>query len=293
MILDYISRIKSNITIHTNIKASSILDGSYKSVFMGRSLNFEDLREYIPGDNIRDIDWKASSRSRSLLVKRFIAEKKHNIMIVFDTGAKMNAHTDSMQLKRDVAIYVAGTIAYLTYSNGDFIGSLYNIDGRMQFFPLRTRLYDVEHFLASYDKDVKDSNKSDLNMTLEYLLKHFRRKMVIFVVSDMKGINSLNEQVLKKLMCQHDMLFINVNDATLTGKSSSSYKVEKKTFIPSFLAENKKLAKVEQAIREDIMEKNEKMLKHHAILCTDISSKEEITRKLTELLEKHRYANIR
>ena len=78
MILDYITRIKSNIAIHTKIKATSILDGSYKSVFMGKSLNFEDLREYIPGDNIRDIDWKASSRSRMLLVKRYIAEKKHN-----------------------------------------------------------------------------------------------------------------------------------------------------------------------------------------------------------------------
>ena len=70
MILDYITKIKSNMAIHTNIKATSILDGSYKSVFMGKSLNFEDLREYIPGDNIRDIDWKASSRSRMLSYAR-------------------------------------------------------------------------------------------------------------------------------------------------------------------------------------------------------------------------------
>ena len=92
MILDYITKIKANIAIHTNIKATSILDGSYKSVFMGKSLNFEDLREYIPGDNIRDIDWKASSRSRMLLVKRYIAEKKHNILLVFDSGIKIRRY---------------------------------------------------------------------------------------------------------------------------------------------------------------------------------------------------------
>ncbi len=292
MILDYISRIKANISIHTNIKASSILDGSYKSVFMGRSLNFEDLREYIPGDNIRDIDWKASSRSRSLLVKRFVAEKKHNILLIFDTGAKMNAHTDNnVELKKDVAIYAAGTIAYLTYSNGDFVGALYDIDGKMKFFPLRTRLYDVENFLASYDKDVQHSKKSDLNKTLEYLLKHFRRKMVIFVVTDMKGIDSIQEQLLKKLMCQHDMLFININDATMAGKPA--YKIDSNHYLPAFITENKKLAKMEQLIREDISEKNEKKLKHHAILCTNVGTKEDISYKITELLEKHRYANIR
>ena len=176
MILDYITKIKANIAIHTNIKATSILDGSYKSVFMGKSLNFEDLREYIPGDNIRDIDWKASSRSRMLLVKRYIAEKKHNILLVFDSGIKMTAETDKGETKKDVAIYTAGTLSYLAYSNGDFVGSLYNVDGKMRFFPLRNRLYDIEHFLAQYDKDVQKSQKSDLNKTLEYLLKNFRRK---------------------------------------------------------------------------------------------------------------------
>ncbi|MBR3058756.1 MAG: DUF58 domain-containing protein [Clostridiales bacterium] len=288
MILDYVTRIKANIAIHTKIKATSILDGSYKSVFMGRSLNFEDLREYIPGDSIRDIDWKASSRSRSLLVKRYIAEKKHNILIVFDTGAKMSAHTDKMEIKKDVALFSAGTLAYLTYSNGDFCGALYNVDGKMRYYPLRTRLYDIEHFLSCYDSDVQKSSKSDLNKTLEYLMKNFRRKMVVFVVTDMMGINSVSEVVLKKLICQHDLLFININDIDLTG--GSSFKVENKRYLPEFITGNKKLAQMEKSMKQQINEKNEKMLLRHAILSTKIGSKEEITYKLTELLERHRYA---
>ena len=291
MILDYITRIKSNIAIHTNLKATSILDGSYKSIFMGRSMNFEDLREYIPGDNIRDIDWKASSRIRMLLVKRYVAEKKHNIMIVFDSGVKMNAHTDEMEIKKDVALFAGGTIAYMAYCNGDFVGSLYNIDGKMRFFPLRTRLYDIENFLVNYDKDVQKSNKSDLNKTLEYLMKNFRRKMVVFVISDMNGISKVSEPIIKKLVCQHDLIFININDADLTG--GQSFKVDKNRYVPTFISSNKKLAEMEKKMKAEIKEKNEKMLIHHAIISTNLGSKENITYKITELLERHRYANVR
>lgn len=291
MILDYITKIRANIAIHTNLKATSILDGSYKSVFMGKSLNFEDLREYIPGDNIRDIDWKASSRSRMLLVKRYIAEKKHNILVVFDTGSKMNADTDKGETKKDLAIYASGTLGYLAYSNGDFVGALYNVDGKMRFFPLRTRLYDIEHFLAQYDKDVKSSKTSDLNKTLEYLLKNFRRKMVVFVITDMKGTSTVSEPLLKKLICQHDILFIHINDADLSG--DHAFRVEKNRYLPRYVTMDKKLAAMEHDIKKRITEENEKMLKHHAILSTTVSSKDEMTYKITELLERHRYANIR
>ncbi len=291
MNLDYITKIRANISIHTKIKATSILDGSYKSVFMGRSLNFEDLREYIPGDNIRDIDWKASSRSRMLLIKRYIAEKKHNIMIVFDTGSKMNAHTQSMEEKKDVAIYSAGTLAYLAYSNGDFVGSIYNVDGKMKFFPLRTRLYDIENILASYDSDVQRSSKSDLNQSLEYLLKNFKRKMVVFVITDQAGTSSVSNDILKKLICQHDLLFVNINDVDVTG--AHSFKVQQNRYLPRFITEDKKMIKLEKEAKERIMMENEKKLLHHAIMSTEIGSKEEVTNEITNLLQRHRFANIR
>lgn len=291
MNLDYITKIRANISIHTNLKATSILDGSYKSVFMGRSLNFEDLREYIPGDNIRDIDWKASSRSRMLLIKRYIAEKKHNIMIVFDSGSKMNAHTKTMQIKKDVAIYAAGTLAYLAYSNGDFVGSIYNIDGKIQFFPLRTRLYDIENFLATYDHDVEKSKTSDLNKTLEYLLKNFRRKMIVFVITDQAGTSSVSEPLLKKLMCQHDIMFLNMNDIDVTG--DHSFQIQKDRYLPRFITDDKKLAQMEREAKEAIAEENERKLKHHAILSTEIDSKEEVTNDITDLLQRHRFTNHR
>ena len=73
MIKSYINKIKANISIYASKKTSNILDGSYKSIYKGRSLNFEDLREYVIGDNIKDIDWKASARSGNILVRQYIA----------------------------------------------------------------------------------------------------------------------------------------------------------------------------------------------------------------------------
>lgn len=73
-------------TIYTTKATSRIIDGSYNSIYKGRSMNFDELREYVVGDDIKDMDWKASARSQKLLVRQYIAEKKHNIMLVMDAG---------------------------------------------------------------------------------------------------------------------------------------------------------------------------------------------------------------
>ena len=98
MRMTYITKIQANIkrfqTVHTRRSTNRVLDGSYKSIFKGRSMNFDELREYVPGDDIKDIDWKASSRSQKMLVRQYIAERKHNIMLVFDTNRRMLGDSD-------------------------------------------------------------------------------------------------------------------------------------------------------------------------------------------------------
>ena len=93
MKMTYISRIQGNMkgykTIYTTKATSRIIDGSYNSIYKGRSMNFDELREYVVGDDIKDMDWKASARSQKLLVRQYIAEKKHNIMLVMDAGKRM------------------------------------------------------------------------------------------------------------------------------------------------------------------------------------------------------------
>lgn len=176
MIMNYINKIKANISIYASKKTSNILDGSYKSIYKGRSLNFEDLREYAIGDNVKDIDWKASARSGNLLVRQYIAEKKHNIMLVFDSGKKMMADAKLKETKKDVSIIAGGTMAYLANKNGDYVGSIWSQDENVSFYPLSSGLMNLEKILSSFDSSVEKSDKSNINKSLEYISKFTKKK---------------------------------------------------------------------------------------------------------------------
>ena len=89
MEMKYITKVKASISIQTRKKTTNLLEGMYNSIYKGKSMNFQDLREYVVGDNIKDIDWKASARSDKILIKQFIAEKKHNVLFIIDSGKKM------------------------------------------------------------------------------------------------------------------------------------------------------------------------------------------------------------
>ena len=289
--MDYITRIKSNVSIYSTKKTDNVFDGSYKSVYKGNSLNFEDLREYVLGDNIRDIDWKASSRSRTLLVKRYIAEKKHNIMLVFDTGKKMLADTRGLETKKEVGLIAGGTAAYIACKNGDYVGSVFNKNGMIEYGQLRTGLVNLERLITLYDRAVFNEESGDLNKSLGFILKNIKRKMIIFVVTDAAGIKSVSDNTLKKLRVMHDVLFINISDADFT--SGSSYDFDKSELMPDFFSGNKKFRELEKKIKKEIYDENEKKLLRHGIVFTEIDKKEDVTEKIVELLERHKYANTR
>lgn len=139
MNMKYIAKVKANLSIYTKKKTSNILEGSYNSIYKGKSMNFEDLREYVVGDNVKDIDWKASARSNKILIKQFVAEKKHNILFILDSGKKMMADTKDLDSKKEVALMAIGTIGYLVDKHGDSIGAIYRNKSNIKIFPFKTR----------------------------------------------------------------------------------------------------------------------------------------------------------
>lgn len=286
MIMDYITKIKANISIYSNKKTINILDGSYKSIYKGRSMNFEDLREYVIGDNVKDIDWKASARSKNLLVRQYIAEKKHNIMLVMDTGKKMLADTKLNESKSNVALMSAGTIAYLANKNGDYVGSLYGKDNKITYFPFKSDLNNIERILTNYNKDIQTSSESSVQQSLDYISRYIKKKMIIFVITDIDGIQNISERTLKNLSSMHDILFVNITDADIT--NNMAFDIENESYIPKLIFSNKKLRKLEQELKEQIYHNWENKLKRHGIVMVSLSSNKEIPGKVIELLEKHR-----
>ena len=254
-------------------------------------MDFENLREYIPGDSIRDIDWKASSRSGKVLIKRYIAEKKHNVMLVFDTGKSMSAHTDSMDEKKEIALYVGGIIGYMAAKNGDNVGAIYNRNTMIQYFPFRTGLGNIERILTEYDREKFDDYETDIEKTLDYIVRTINRRMIVVVITDAMGIANIQHNTLKKLSYQHDVLFVSINDATVSGRQT--YDVEDSKYIPDFISGNKELLQMQQSMKASLDAANEKKLNQNRIVSTCIDNEEEIVEKIIELLGGQAHANNR
>lgn len=290
MRMKYISRIQSNLkgfkNIHTNRVTSRILDGSYNSVYKGRSMNFDELREYVPGDEIRDIDWKASSRSRKLLVRQYIAEKKHNVMLVFDANKRMLADTEDGEEKREVAWMSAGTLAYLVGKNGDYISATYASEKGVRHFPFRTGLVNIETILAGYCHDVTTKNTQDINVPLDYISKHMHRRMIIAIVTDLNGVHALSEVILKRLLVLHDVLVLCVGDAQLGGKKV--FDVESSDYLPAFFSEDKKLVKQESSKRNQMQQECDEKLKRLGIVSAKIEKSKGLDNCIMELLNRHK-----
>lgn len=288
---NYIMKIKTKLSLYSKKKTSNIFDGSYKSIYQGNGLDFENLREYIPGDSIRDIDWKASSRSGKVLIKRYIAEKKHNVMLVFDTGKSMSAHTDSMDEKKEIALYVGGIIGYMAAKNGDNVGAIYNRNTMIQYFPFRTGLGNIERILTEYDREKFDDYETDIEKTLDYIVRTINRRMIVVVITDAMGIANIQHNTLKKLSYQHDVLFVSINDATVSGRQT--YDVEDSKYIPDFISGNKELLQMQQSMKANLDAANEKKLNQNRIVSTCIDNEEEIVEKIIELLGGQAHANNR
>lgn len=293
MNLDYVSKIKFGLkrykTIATDKSTSRVLDGSYNSIYKGRSMNFDELREYVPGDDIKDIDWKATSRSQKVLIRSYIAEKKHNIMLVMDTNRRMLAETKTGEDKGEVALMAGGTLGYLVTDNGDYVSGLYYNNDKMERSPFKTGFLNLEFLLEGYHKCLNPENKSDLNGILKYIMHNIKRRMIVVMVTDTEGILKLDESYLSQITMVHDVLLVNVSDSDFYGKKV--YNVETYGYLPPFISLSKSLQKQQKKIQEDMEKKAIIKLNRHGIPWIQVDTATRIDGKIAELLEKNKLIN--
>lgn len=296
MKMSHIERIKGNISINTHVKTISLLDGAYKSIFKGKSFDFEELREYNLEDNVKDIDWRASARSMSILVRKHVAEKKHNIMFVMDSKYAMNANSNQEDLKRDVLVDVVGTIAYLAYKNGDYVGAIYMKNDSPVFFPFKQSLFNIEHFLTFYEEDLKNQKekeklKNDLNDSLLYVTDYVNKRSITFILTDISGLEELDEEKVKALSYRNDVMIIVIEDINLF--DNKSYDLDKRKYFSQMFLKNEKLRKIEIEEKNKVYEELSKKLANYKVTMTTIKSREDVIPKIIELLERHKNANTK
>lgn len=184
----------------------------------------------------------------------------------------------------------AGIISYIADKNGDYVGAVYDKDNEANYYNFKSGLYNIERILSAYEKEVENTNISNIDSVLNHICNHIKKRMIIFVITDLSGIKDIEETTLKKVSTLHDILLININDAYMTG--DKAYDIENSKYIPKLLFKDTKLHELEVKAREELSNECTRKLEKYGIQSVTIDSNKECVNKIINLLERHRYANI-
>ncbi|OBB00445.1 hypothetical protein A5662_14535 [Mycobacteriaceae bacterium 1482268.1] len=195
-----------------------LLEGGRYALLHSRSLEFDDLRPYVRGDDVRDIDWKASARSGNVLIKRFVDEKHHKILLIADAGRNMTAQAPSGEVKIDVAVNILGAFGLITLGRADQIGMVYgDARGSVNIRQRRGETHIESMLHRFYGHALAKPGPSDITCQLEYVATHYRHSMLIVVVSDEPEVDDRLENVVRRLAGRHDVMWAMVADAPAIG----------------------------------------------------------------------------
>ncbi|GGD68359.1 DUF58 domain-containing protein [Microbacterium murale] len=209
-----ITQVKSKLFIHSSQKSMHALDGAYASLLHGRSLDFEDLRKYEYGDQVRDIDWRATARLGTPLVKRHRANRMHTVLFVVDTGRSMTALAHDEKPKKDLAILATGALGILALRHGDDFSVVHGDAERVRRRAPGRSEGALEHALRTIDQATSEGRvPSDRDALLSYVARTIARRCIVVIITDDAPITDETERMLRRLRVQHDVLWVTLRDA--------------------------------------------------------------------------------
>ncbi|HVM62036.1 MAG TPA: DUF58 domain-containing protein [Verrucomicrobiae bacterium] len=200
------------IEIRTNREVTDVLGGQYHSVFKGRGMEFEEVREYLPGDEVRSIDWNVTARFGHPFIKKFREERELTVMLVVDVSAS-GQFGSVRQTKNELAAELAAVLAFSAIRNNDKVGLIMFTDQIEKFVPPkkgRRHVLRVVREILAFQPQGRGTN---LSLALDYLNRVQARRAVTFVVSDFQ-VND-EESVRKKLRVaskRHDVIALSLRD---------------------------------------------------------------------------------
>lgn len=197
------------IEIRTTRLVNDLFGGEYESVFKGQGIEFADVREYVPGDDIRTIDWNVTARSEKPFVKQFVEEREMTVLFAVDMSGSQYFGSGE-KLKSEVAAEIAAVLAFSAVKNNDKTGLVISTDEVEKFVPVkkgRTHVLRVVREILFYEPKRK---KTNLSVALEYLHRFLTRTSVIFFISDF--LDDEFEKPLRILSRRHDVIAIHLKD---------------------------------------------------------------------------------
>ena len=197
------------IEIKTSSIVNSVLSGAYHSSFKGRGMEFAEVREYVPGDEIRDIDWNVTARHGSPFVKKFTEERELTVVLVVDASSSGDFGSQG-EMKGEVRATISALLAFSAIKNNDRVGLLIFTSQVEMFIPPQKGKKHVLRVIRELLYFKPREKGTDLSGALEYLNKILKRRAVVFVISDFATGDF--ERPIKLLARRHDGVAITVWD---------------------------------------------------------------------------------
>ncbi|MCB9858259.1 MAG: DUF58 domain-containing protein [Phycisphaerales bacterium] len=197
------------IQIRTSHMASDVFAGHYHSAFKGQGMEFEEVREYQPGDDIRNIDWNVTARHSRPFIKRFREEREQTVMLLVDASASQAFGTQG-PLKRDIVTEIGATLAFSAITNNDKVGLVIFSDRIEKHVQPAKGTRHVLRVIRELLTSKPAGHGTDIAGALEHLNHVLRRRAVVFIVSDFKSPDY--EPQLRIARRRHDIIPIVVSD---------------------------------------------------------------------------------
>ncbi|WP_309384422.1 DUF58 domain-containing protein [Cerasicoccus frondis] len=205
---DQLSKLR-RLELKTRKLAVEILSGSYHSAYKGRGLDFEEVRAYQHGDDVRTIDWNVTARTRTPHVRRFREEREHAFVIMVDISASGLLGSGERN-KRELAAEIASTLAFSALSNNDRVALILFSDQVEKFIPLGKGQAHVFRIIKEILYTEPQSPRTNIAEALSFLNNVFPRRSVTMLISDF--LDNSYERPLKTTTRRHDLLAIHIYD---------------------------------------------------------------------------------
>jgi uncharacterized protein (DUF58 family) len=272
-----------------------VLDGGYASVFRGRGTDFEDLREYVPGDAVADIDWKATARAGRPLVRRYRAERNNNLLLLVSTGLSMTATAPDGTPKHELALAVAGVFAQLAVRHRDVVAAVFGDAGAQSALRGRAGRDHAEHVLTKIAAAAADPSGmvSSLPAVLDYAVKSRLPRGIVVLVTDDADLGPAGERSLSLLHARHEVMVVRIADMHLAaGQAISPFDVETGFELPDEVRlDPAVLAEAEEGARRQT-QAIERALGARGIAHGRVSGQDDLVETLIGVLERHRRGAI-
>lgn len=190
-------------------QVNDLLAGEYLSAFKGRGMEFDTVREYVPGDEIRSIDWNVTARSDSPFVKTFCEERELTILLAVDISAS-GAFGSQKISKMETAVEVAAVLMFTSLKNNDKVGLLFFADDVVKYIPPRKGRGNVLRLIREMLATEPVKSETDIGKALEYIGRVQRRRAVVFVLSDFIGPDC--SRALSVANQRHDCIAVTLED---------------------------------------------------------------------------------